>query len=134
MIEYSIFSWITLLHQDSVMSDRNKDNTLELTQAQEIILSALRERERYGLEILEAIEKGAGRKIGVNTLYPTLKKLEERGFVTSRWGDESPEQLTGARRRYFRISGLGTTALNHRQEMLEAVATWDLVQQGGVTQ
>lgn len=116
------------------MSNRNKDDTLELTQAQEIILSALRQRERYGLEILEAIEKGAGRKIGVNTLYPTLKKLEERGFVTSRWGDESPEQLTGARRRYFRISGLGTTALNHRQEMLEAVSVWGLVQQGGATQ
>ena len=51
----------------------------------------MRDRERYGLEIIDAIAKASNgnRKIGFSSLYPTLKKLEEKDSVTSRWGDEN---------------------------------------------
>ena len=58
------------------MGDRN----LTLTPNQEIILSALRLRRRYGLEIIEAIENSGGKQIGFNSLYPNLKKLEQKGL------------------------------------------------------
>ena len=64
------------------------DQDLSLTPNQEVILSALRFRKRYGLEIMEAIEKSGGKQIGFNSLYPNLKKLEKKGFVISEWGDE----------------------------------------------
>ena len=84
-----------------------------LTPAEKMILNAVRDQERYGLEIIDAIEKASGgkRKIGFSSLYPTLKKLEEKGFVVSRWGDETPEELTGARRRYYVITSEGTRAI-----------------------
>ena len=100
------------------------DLDLSLTPNQEVILAALRYRKRYGLEILEAIENSGGKQIGFNSLYPNLKKLEKKGFVKSQWGDEAPEQHTGARRKYYQITGIGTKALEAKQKLLENVAYW----------
>lgn len=100
------------------------DPDLSLTPNQEIILSALRFRKRYGLEIIEAIEQSGGKQIGFNSLYPNLKKLEKKGFVVSEWGDEPPEEHTGARRKYYRITGTGAQALEAKQQLLESVAHW----------
>ena len=100
------------------------DPDLSLTPNQEIILAALRLRRRYGLEIIEAIENSGGKQIGFNSLYPNLKKLEKKGFVKSEWGDEPPEDHTGARRKYYRITGTGVQALDIKRQQLEAVAHW----------
>lgn len=99
---------------------------LRLTPNQEIILATLRFRKRYGLEVLQAIEQSGGKQIGFNSLYPNLKKLEQKGFVKSDWGDDPPEQHTGARRKYYRITGTGTQALESKQSLLERVAHWTL--------
>lgn len=100
------------------------DLDLSLTPNQEVILSALRFRKRYGLEIMEAIEQSGGKQIGFNSLYPNLKKLEKKGFVKSEWGNELPEEHTGARRKYYRITGIGIQALEAKQKLLEKVAYW----------
>ncbi|MEO1402165.1 MAG: PadR family transcriptional regulator [Cyanobacteria bacterium J06635_1] len=102
---------------------------LKLTPNQEIILSALRFRKRYGLEILDAIEKSGGKQIGFNSLYPNLKKLEDKGFVESEWGDDPPDVHTGARRKYYRITGIGVQALEAKQQLLMNVAHW--IPEGG---
>ena len=105
------------------MARTKSDNPLDLTPTEEMVLYAVRDRERYGLEIIDAIAKASDgkRKIGFSSLYPTLKKLEEKGFVTSRWGDETPEELTGARRRYYVIAGLGSRALNAKEMFLRGL-------------
>ena len=102
------------------MSKGNKEDPLSLTLTEESILNALLFNERYGLEIMNAIvEASRGKKkIGFSSLYPNLRKLEKRGFVTSRWGDETPEENTGARRRYYKITGSGIAAVNQKQEFL----------------
>lgn len=97
---------------------------LHLTPNQEVILAALRLHKRYGLEILAAIEKSGGKQIGFNSLYPNLKKLEKKGLVQSEWGDESPEDHSGARRKYYRITATGLQALTLKQQLLEGVAVW----------
>jgi DNA-binding PadR family transcriptional regulator len=97
---------------------------LSLTPNQEVILSALRFRKRYGLEILEAIQQSGGKQIRFNSLYPNLKKLEKKCFVKSEWGKETPEKHTGARRKYYQITGAGTKALEAKQQLLESVAYW----------
>ena len=102
------------------MSDRD----LSLTPNQEVIMWALRFHRRYGLEIMEAIEKSGGRQIRFNSLYPNLKKLEQKGFVKSQWGDEAPEKHSGARRKYYQITGMGIQALAAKQQLLERVARW----------
>lgn len=105
------------------MARTKSDDPLDLTPTEEMVLYAVRDRERYGLEIIDAIAKASNgkRKIGFSSLYPTLKKLEEKGFVTSRWGDETPEELTGARRRYYVIAGEGSRALNAKEMFLSGL-------------
>ncbi len=105
------------------MSPREKDNQLNLTLIEEAILNALMFRERYGLEIMKAIAQASKgtKNIGFSSLYPTLRRLEKRGFVTSRWGDEAPEETTGARRRYYKITGSGLEAVKKKQEFLQTL-------------
>lgn len=107
------------------------DRDFRLTPNQEVILSALRFRKRYGLEILSAIEQSGGKQIGFNSLYPNLKKLEVKGFVTSEWGDEPPQAHSGARRKYYRITGVGVQVLEAKQQLLENVAQWIPEPKGG---
>lgn len=105
------------------MAQGNKGDPLNLTLTEESILNAVLFRERYGLEIMEAIalaSKGK-RTIGFSSLYPNLRKLEKKGFVTSRWGDETPEEHTGARRRYYQITGSGIAAVKQKQDYLSAL-------------
>ena len=105
------------------MAQGSKEDPLNLTLTEESILNALLFRERYGLEIMNAIaEASKGRKkIGFSSLYPNLRKLEKRGLVTSRWGDETPEEITGARRRYYNITASGIAAVNQKKEFLNAL-------------
>ena len=107
------------------MARKKSDDPLDLTPTEEIVLYAVRDRERYGLEIIDAIAKASNgkRNIGFSSLYPTLKRLEEKGFVTSRWGDETPEELTGARRRYYVIAGLGSRALSAKEMFLSGLTS-----------
>lgn len=102
------------------MPGKNSNEILDLTLNEEIILNTLMFQERYGLEIINAIaEASKGKKtISFGSLYPTLRKLEKRGFVTSRWGDETPEETTGARRRYYKITGNGLQAIKQKQQFL----------------
>lgn len=100
-----------------------RKDQLSLTLIEEAILNALMFRERYGLEIIKAIARASkGEKnIGFSSLYPTLRKLEKRGMLTSRWGDEAPEETTGARRRYYKITGSGLEAVKKKQEFLQTL-------------
>jgi PadR family transcriptional regulator PadR len=115
------------------MARKKSDDPLDLTPTEEMVLNAVH-RERYGLEIIEVIDKVSGgkRKISFSSLYPTLKKLEEKGFVTSRWGDETPEELTGARRRYYKITGEGSFALSAKKQFLSDLRLRDVTAIRGV--
>lgn len=76
---------------------------------EETILNLLVGREMYGLEILEAT------KIKVSSLYPALHKMEMKGLVSSRWGEETPKERGGARRRYYTATRLGERVLSATQ-------------------
>lgn len=70
-----------------------------------IILAQLYNGDSYGYEINKAIQlKTDGRyELKEATLYTAFRRLEENGLISSYWGDET----TGARRRYYTITGTG---------------------------
>ena len=86
------------------MSRELKRGTIEM-----VLLTLLAERERYGYEIVAAIEEWSGGRLEVRdgTLYPVLYRLEESGFVTPRW--ETQER--GVPRKYYRITDEGKDEL-----------------------
>lgn len=88
-----------------------------LSRLETIILSALASKERYGLEIIDAVKKTTGQTLSLGGLYTTLHRMERKGLVTAKWG-ESTEARQGARRRYHRITGLGNRALAETRSVL----------------
>ena len=53
------------------------------------------------------IGKAASLRSG--TLYPILMRLEECGWLSSRWEEGDPKKLGRPRRRYYRVTGIGAT-------------------------
>jgi PadR family transcriptional regulator, regulatory protein PadR len=92
---------------------------MPLTPTEEIILLRMPKLpqenppEFYAYQIAEMINKSAkGRLvITLGTLYPTLRRLEKKGCLTSRWGDETYPANEEAGRKYYQITQSGQQAL-----------------------
>lgn len=70
------------------------------------LLTALLSHERPALDLL-AVTGGSG----IGRLYVRLYRLEARGLITSRWGEETPPERHGLRRRYYALTPVGVQAL-----------------------
>ena len=81
------------------------------SQREAVILASLINGEKYGREIRNAYEHETKRKMPLGSLYVVLGRMEDKyGFIKSRMG-ESGHKYGGNRRKYFKITGLGETAL-----------------------
>jgi DNA-binding PadR family transcriptional regulator len=60
----------------------------------------------YGVTIARELEKHTHREIVIASVYATLERLQQRGLVTSRMGDATPER-GGRAKRYFQITSDG---------------------------
>ena len=74
-----------------------------------LILALLEERQRHGYEIGRLIEERSGGEINfhIASLYPTLYRLEDKGFIEGRWVEKSGQR----RKRYYRLTAAGKKAL-----------------------
>lgn len=88
---------------------------VKLSAIDQDILTALGGRELYGLEVLEELNWGRATELSFGSLYPALNRLEKKGFISWRWGDEQ-EVSGGARRKYYKMTALGTTALREVEQ------------------
>ena len=70
--------------------------------------------DKYGREIREAYNRETGRVMPYGSLYVTLDRMEQQGFIKSRMGD-SCHKRGGNRRKYFRITASGRRALDTLQ-------------------
>lgn len=89
---------------------------VKLSAIDQDILTVLKiQGEIYPLEMLDCLnlgrEENLGSKLSFGSLYPALNRLQKKGLVESRWGDED-EVTGGARRKYYKINALGLRSLN----------------------
>ena|SRR5579862_6799137 len=64
----------------------------------------------YGATIHEKVEELAEGSKSIGSVYTTLDRLEEKGYVRSWFGDPTPER-GGRAKRYFEITGAGQKVL-----------------------
>lgn len=106
------------------MAEVSPEWTAELKKGsiQLCLLALLSKEEKYGFQVLHELrDKSNGFfDLKEGTLYPALWRLEERGFVESRW--QEPE--SGMPRKYYQLTDRGRTAL------AEALAIWDAMTAG----
>ncbi len=82
---------------------------------QVVLLAILRLGENaYGVAIGAEITECTGREPAPGALYTTLERLEDKGLVSSRLGDPSP-QRGGRAKRYFAVNANGLAAITHAQ-------------------
>jgi DNA-binding PadR family transcriptional regulator len=75
------------------------------------ILSVVEINDMYGYQILKELNQ----KILLGSLYNTLKGLERKGYIESRWGEETGQ---GGRRKYYKITALGEKVFNNTKNEL----------------
>jgi PadR family transcriptional regulator len=81
-----------------------------------LVLSLIESRPRHGYEIGKLIEaRSGGRlKFALPTLYPTLLRLENRGWIKGRWIEQAGER----ERCFYRLTSEG------RRELADQRRTW----------
>lgn len=70
----------------------------------------------YGIPILDEVSARSGREVSRATVYVALKRLEQKGLVSSRLGDSTPER-GGRAKRFFKLKPSGLRALRESREM-----------------
>ena len=102
------------------MSDINAralDRELKRGSAELLILSLLEVRPRHGYDLSKLIETRSGGqlKFHIDSLYPLLYRLEERGWIKGTWVEKPDER----RRRFYRLTPQGKRVLAQQRK------TWD---------
>jgi PadR family transcriptional regulator, regulatory protein PadR len=77
-------------------------------------------RAAYGVAIIDEIEKRLKRKVSIGSLQTVLRRLESKGYLTSEFG-EATTVRGGKRKRYFRLTSLGSRILRETQEQRVAL-------------
>ena len=71
------------------------------------VMALLEHDERYGLDLVQALEAAGGLVTSEGTIYPLLSRLRRDGLVDTNWRESS----SGPPRRYYRLSAAGQNSL-----------------------
>ena len=83
-----------------------------------VLLALMRLKDNaYGVTIRRELIERTGKEVSIGAVYTTLERLEDKGFVSSRVGDATP-QRGGRAKRFFRLEARGADALAASREMV----------------
>jgi DNA-binding PadR family transcriptional regulator len=79
-----------------------------------ILLNCLSGGDSYGYQMIKEISQLSNGALVLKepTLYTAFRRLTQDGLIESYWGDEQ----SGARRRYYRLTGKGLERLSEDQQ------------------
>ena len=77
-----------------------------------LMVAALHD-EAYGVVILENLEKKLGKKVNISAVHVALKRLEDKGFVKSRFGGITADR-GGRRKKFYSITAFGKRMLDNQ--------------------
>jgi DNA-binding PadR family transcriptional regulator len=83
-----------------------------LGELEQLVMLAARRlgEDAYAVSIRDEIEARTGIALGRSSVYVTLDRLDRKGYVTSRFGDPTPER-GGKAKRCFTLTAAGHRAL-----------------------
>ena len=98
------------------INTRALDRELKRGSAELLILSLLDTRPRHGYDLRKLIHSRSGGQLTfhIDSLYPLLYRLEERGWISGSWVEKPGER----RRRYYKVTATG------RRVLAEQRKTW----------
>jgi len=72
--------------------------------------------EAYGVLILQRLEEKLEKKINISAVHVVLKRMEEKGFVESKYGGITKER-GGRRKKFYNITSIGKKVLDRQYEL-----------------
>jgi len=76
-----------------------------------VLLAVLRlAGDAYGVTIRDELTRQTSRDVSMGAIYKTLGRLEDKGYVSTRIGDPTP-QRGGRRKKLYELQALGHRAL-----------------------
>jgi PadR family transcriptional regulator len=86
-----------------------------------LILSLLAKGESYGYELIQEVKELSGDKIKWTDgmLYPVLHRMENNGWIKSRW----VEMENGRKRKYYSIKKDGHLALKDKRQQWTMISS-----------
>lgn len=78
----------------------------------------------YGVAIIEEIENRLQRKVSIGSLQTVLRRLEEKGYLASEFG-EATQARGGKRKRYFTVTNFGLQVLREAKE--QRLGLWNAI-------
>ena len=102
----------------SGINARALDRELKRGAAELLILSLLDARPRHGYDLSKLIQtRSNGRlKFHIDSLYPLLYRLEERGWIEGTWVEKAGER----RRRFYKVTKTGKRVLAEQRKTWSA--------------
>jgi len=79
---------------------------------EQFVLLALQRlgEDAYGVTVRRELETRMRKSVSIGAVYASLERLEQKGLVTSRMGEATPER-GGRAKRHFGLSGAGVKAI-----------------------
>ena len=102
---------------------RQASSSRRLGELEQIILFALLRLgdSAYGASVAGEILERTGQAVSPGAVYTTLERLEARGYVSSRFGEPTPER-GGKRKKHYRLEAAGAEALSRSWSALRRMA------------
>jgi transcriptional regulator len=96
------------------MNSRALDRELKKGSAELLILSLLDARPRHGYELSKLVHVRSGGRLTfhIDSLYPLLYRLEERGWIKGKWVEKTGER----RRRFYGVTAEGRRVLAQQRK------------------
>lgn len=80
-----------------------------------LLTVAIMNGKAYGMGIIEELENRTDRSAAIGAIQTVLKRMEEKGLVSSEFGEATSER-GGKRKRYYSITALGRKVLALKKE------------------
>ncbi|MGD1839917.1 MAG: PadR family transcriptional regulator [Thermonemataceae bacterium] len=78
----------------------------------------------YGVAIVTEIQERLDRKVSIGSLQTVLRRLEEKGYLTSKFGEATKER-GGKRKRFFSVTNVGLKILQATKE--QRLGLWNAI-------
>ena len=98
----------------------------KLGEFEELVLLAVAalQQDAYGVEIKRELEQRLRERLSVGSIQSALKRMEEKGFLTSTWGDAT-QKRGGKRKRIYTTTSYAHKVLAEMKEI--SAGLWDSI-------
>jgi PadR family transcriptional regulator PadR len=97
-----------------------KDQTLGEFEELVLLMVAALHDEAYGVVILENLEEKLKKKFNISAIHVALKRMEDKGFVKSRFGGIT-EDRGGRRKKFYVVTALGKRMLDNQYALRTSI-------------